>query len=105
VGLGPRVEPPEGDVERATLELLRRATPLTSGQWVAHELLAGREPKPAGLAEAVEDARAEQRAVDPLLLDPSSRAVRLADALAAAARRPEELPFLAREYASARGRL
>jgi hypothetical protein len=55
------------------------------------------------LGQAVEQSRAEQRLVDPQLLDPEQRRVRLADAIAVAERRPGELPVLAREYASARG--
>jgi 1-acyl-sn-glycerol-3-phosphate acyltransferase len=102
VSIGPPVEPPAEDVERATLELLRRATPFTCGQWVAHERLAGSDPSALRLAEAVEEARSEGRRVDPDLLDRKRREARLADALAAAEARPGELPFLAREFASAR---
>lgn len=103
VAVGPRVEPPAADVEAATLELLRRATPLTCGQYVAHELLSGRDPDVAGLERAVEEARSEQRPVDPELLDSRQRRIRLSEATAVAERRPIELPVLAREYASARG--
>jgi hypothetical protein len=102
LAVGPRVEPPESDIERATLRLLRRRTPLTCGQFVAHEVVAGRRPKLAALAEAVERAQEEERPVDPELSDPERRAKRLAEALAAAEERPSDLPFLAREYASAR---
>jgi 1-acyl-sn-glycerol-3-phosphate acyltransferase len=102
VSLEPRVEVPEGDVETATLALLRRATPLTCGQYVAHEVLADREPAAAGLTEAVEHAVEEGRPVDPDLLEPARREARLAEAVAAARERPDELPFLAREYESAR---
>jgi hypothetical protein len=102
VALGPRIEPPDCDVEAATLALLRRSTPLTCGQFVAHELAGGRKPDAASLGNAVDEARAERRPVDPELLDSGRRAGRLAEALAAADERPEELPFLAREYASAR---
>jgi hypothetical protein len=97
----PGVEPPE-DAEAAGLDLLRRAMPLTSGQYTAHELLAGREPTATGLTESVEAARAEGRPVDPELLDPARRRARLANARATAERRPQALPYLAREYASAR---
>jgi hypothetical protein len=97
----PGVEPPE-DPETATLELLKRAMPLTSGQFAAHELLAGRDPTASGLTEAVEEARSEGRPVDPQLLDPERRRARLTDARHAAERRPSELPYLALEYASAR---
>jgi hypothetical protein len=103
VTVGPKVEPPTEDVETATLELLRRATPLTCGQYVAHELLGGRDPDAGGLGDAVERSRAQQRPVDPELLDPEQRGIRLAEAVSAAERRRAELPFLAREYASARG--
>lgn len=103
VTVGPRVEPPAKDVEAATLELLRRATPLTCGQYVAHELLSGRDPDAEGLGQAVEEAHSEQRPADPELLDSTQRRIRLAEAIAVAERRPGELPVLAREYASARG--
>jgi hypothetical protein len=103
VTMGPRVEPPAEDVEAATLELLRGATPLTCGQYVAHELLAGREPDAEGLEHAVDDARSAQRPVDPELLDSTQLRIRLVEAIAVAERRHGELPVLAREYASARG--
>lgn len=102
VALGPRLRPPEQDIEDATLALLRRSTPLTCGQFVAHELLAGRQPDLPGLETAVDEARAEGRPVDPDLLQPAERAARLVEALAAAETRADELPYLAREYASAR---
>jgi hypothetical protein len=76
--------------------------PLTSGQYAAHELLAGRDPTASGLTEAVEEARSQGRPVDPQLLDPQRRRARLTDARRAAERRPSELPYLALEYASAR---
>jgi hypothetical protein len=103
VPVGPRVEPPAEDVEAATLALLRGATPLTCGQYVANELLSGRDPDAEGLERAVDDARSEQRPVDPELLDSTQLRMRLVEAIAAAERRPGELPVLAREYASARG--
>jgi hypothetical protein len=103
VTMGPRVEPPAEDVEAATLELLRRATPLTCGQYVAHELLSGRDPDAEGLEHAVDTARSEQRPVDPELLDSAQLRIRLLEAIAVAERRPGELPVLAREFASARG--
>jgi hypothetical protein len=103
VALGPSIEIPPADVEEATLDLFRRRIALTAGQYVARELEAGRSPTEAGLAGAVEAAREEGRPIDPVLRDPVRRAARLADAVEAAARRPVELPFLAREYASARG--
>ena len=68
VSVGQRVPPPDEDVEGATLQLLRRATPLTCGQWLAHERLAGGEIAPSRLAEAVEATRAEGRPVEPELL-------------------------------------
>jgi Acyltransferase len=104
VTFGPRMEAPREDLEAMTLELLRKGTALTSGQYVAHELGAGRNPTDAGLSEAVEEACAERRPVDPELLDPERRASRLMDAVAAVGSHQAELPFLAREYASARGR-
>ncbi|HYY33298.1 MAG TPA: hypothetical protein VE693_06895 [Gaiellaceae bacterium] len=102
VAVGPRVEPPSGDVEEATLALLKRQTPLTFGQFVAHELLAGNDPTERALRDAIERAVAEKRPFDPDLRDPTRRRKRLAEAHAAAEERRDELPFLAREYASAR---
>ncbi len=52
--------------------------------------------------EAVHAARAEGRFVEPDLLRARRRAARLADALAAARTRPDEVAFLAREFRSAR---
>jgi 1-acyl-sn-glycerol-3-phosphate acyltransferase len=101
VSIGPRVEPPPEDVEAVTLGLLRRSMPFTCGQWVAHERFAGADLTPARLADAVEEALGDGRPVDPELLDPRRREERLADALAAEAG-PDDLTFLAREYASAR---
>jgi hypothetical protein len=101
VSIAPLVEPPSRDVEEATLSLLKRAMPLTCGQFVAHELLARRTPDLRSLAEAVDEARAQGRPVDPELVDPGRRGERLSEALAAAERVPAELPFLAREYESA----
>ncbi|MEO8290884.1 MAG: hypothetical protein ABI649_07810 [Gaiellaceae bacterium] len=102
VVIGEPMEPPSTDVEDRVLARLRRATPLTSGQYVAHELAAGREPHPSGLAAEVERARAEGRFFDPALIDPASRAKKVAEARAAAEQKPAELPFLAREFESAR---
>jgi 1-acyl-sn-glycerol-3-phosphate acyltransferase len=101
VSIGPRIAPPAEDVEVATLRLLRLSTPLTCGQWLAHERLAGRETTEARLAEAVTQALEEARPVDPDLLDPGKRATRLNEAVEAEVSAPE-LAFLAREYASAR---
>jgi hypothetical protein len=102
VSFGSPVEPPSRDVEEGTLTLLKGAMPLTCGQFVAHELLARRTPGLGSLADAVDDARAQNRPVDPELIDPGRREARLIEALAAAERVPAELPFLAREYESAR---
>jgi 1-acyl-sn-glycerol-3-phosphate acyltransferase len=101
VSVGQRTPPPDEDVEAATLQLLRRATPLTCGQWLAHERLAGGEITPSRLAEAVDAARTEGRPIEPQLLEPRGREERLAEAVAAGAA-PGDLSFLAREYASAR---
>jgi hypothetical protein len=90
-------------VEQETvLERLRTRTALTAGQFVAHELTAAREPHPAALAAELEAARAVGRPVDPVLADPARRASKLGEARAAADRKPAELPFLAREFESAR---
>ena len=83
---------PEDDVEDQALRLLRRTMPLTAGQLVA-----------AKAAEsAVRDALVEGRPVEPALVVPERRERRLAEARAAAGSRPDALPFLAREYESAR---
>jgi hypothetical protein len=102
LSFGDPVEPPSTDIEEATLSLLKRAMPLTCGQFVAHELLAKRSPDPASLADAVDEARAQGRPFDPDLVDHERRKARLIEALAAAERVHAELPFLAREYESAR---
>jgi len=83
---------PEDDVEDQALRLLRRTMPLTAGQ-----LFAAKAPE-----SAVRDALVEGRPVEPALVVPERRERRLAEARAAAGRRPDALPFLAREYESAR---
>jgi 1-acyl-sn-glycerol-3-phosphate acyltransferase len=102
VALGPPQAAPDDAVEESVLALMRLGTPLTAGQYVAHELEAGREPSRTGLDEAIAAAQGEGRPVDPQLLEPERRALRLEQAVAEASRQPGELPFLAREYASAR---
>jgi hypothetical protein len=82
VAFGDPVEPGP-DPEAQALELLRGIMPLTAGQLAA-----------VGADPADEDGRP----VDPALRDPR----RLEEARVEAERRPQELPFLAREYASAR---
>ena len=100
--IGEPVEVPDENVEDAVLTLLRRSTPLTPGQYVAYELSEGREPHSSGLAAAVESARADGRPFDTALDDPARRATRVAVGREEAQRRAEEIPFLAREWASAR---
>jgi len=102
---GAPVRLPNDDVEGTLLALLRVTMPLTCGQVVATLLETGVEDVTAlerELADAVAVAREEGRPVEPDLLSPESRRRRLTEALAAAPRRARELPFLAREYASAR---
>jgi len=94
--------PPAEGLEDVVLQRLKRNTALTAGQFVAHELAAGREPHPAALALEIEASRARGRPVDPTLTDPASCAAKLAEARAAAERKPEELSFLAREFESVR---
>jgi 1-acyl-sn-glycerol-3-phosphate acyltransferase len=94
--------PPREGLEEAVLERLRRSTALTTGQFVAHELAEGREPHPASLAAELESSRALGRPVDPALTEPARRAAKLAEARAAAEAKPEEIPFLAKEFESAR---
>jgi acyltransferase-like protein len=104
VSFGEFLAPPAEDIEQAVLAQLRSTMPLTCGQFVASELLAGRTPSPAGLADAVATALEDGRPVDPDLHTGADRARRLAAALAAAERSRDELPYLAREYESARSR-
>jgi hypothetical protein len=104
VTLGPPTAAPTAAVEEFVLGLLRSGTALTAGQYVAHELEAGREPSRTGLGAAVAAAQAARRPVDPELVDAERRVVRLAQAVREASLQPAELPFLAREYASARER-
>ena len=99
---GPTIPPPEERFEQTLLRELKLRTALTAGQFVAAELAEGREPHPAGLAMEIEAARGLGRPIDPLLADPEKRVAKLAEARAAADRSPEELPFLATEFASAR---
>jgi len=94
--------PPGEGLEDAVLERLRKQTALTAGQFVAHELAAGREPHPAAFAAELESSRALGRPIEPALSDPVRRAEKLAEARAAAEAKPEELAFLAREFESAR---
>ncbi len=105
---GPPAQLPADDVEGTLLSLLRVTMPLTCGQVVAALLEAGAEADVGALerelAAAVAVACEDGRPVEPDLLTPESRRRRLAEALAVAPRRVRELPFLAREYASARGR-
>jgi hypothetical protein len=93
--------PPEG-LEEVVLRELKLNTALTAGQFVAHGLMTGREPHRAAFAAEVEAALGTRRPVDPRLADPDRRAAKLAEARAAAERKPEELEFLAKEFASAR---
>jgi hypothetical protein len=102
VSFGNFATPPAEDVEQAVLAQLRRTMPFTCGQFVASELLAGRTPSPGGLADVVAAAREDGRPIDPDLHTSEGRARRLTAALAAAERRRGELPYLAREYESAR---
>jgi len=94
--------PPHGGLEEAVLERLKKSTALTTGQFVAHELSEGREPHPAAFAAELESAGVLGRPVDPALTDTATRAAKLAQARAVAEAKPEEIPFLAREYESAR---
>ena len=105
LALGEPVDPPAADVDAEVLALLERTMPLTCGQVVAARLEAGAEADPTALerdlADAVALAHAEGRQVEPGLTTPEGRRRRLAEALATAPRRSRELPFLAREHASA----
>jgi hypothetical protein len=94
--------PPHEGFEDVVLERLKKSTALTTGQFVAYELSEGREPHPAAFAAELESAHAVGRPVDPPLADPARRAAKLAEARAVAEEKPDELPFLAKEFASAR---
>ncbi len=104
LALGEAAEPSD---DEALLGLLRATMPLTCGQFVAARLEAQADADPAALEreldEAVVLAGAEGRPVERDLTTPGSRRPRLAEALAVAPAHARELPFLAREYASARG--
>lgn len=108
LALGEPARLPQDDVEGALLRLLRLTMPLTCGQVVAGRLQAGADADLVGLerdlADAVAVAREEGRPVEPDLASPEGRRRRLGEALAAAPRHADQLPVLAREYASARGR-
>ncbi len=95
--------PPDGGLEDAVLERLKQSMALTTGQFVAHELFEGREPHPAAFAAELESCRALGRPADPALADAEQRAAKLAGARAIAEEKPEEIPFLAAEFESARG--
>jgi len=102
VSVGEPFAPPAEGLETAVLAHLKRETALTVGQFVARELAAGREPHPAALAAEVESSRAAMRPVDPDLEELGLRSAKVAEARIAADRLPDELPFLAREFESAR---
>ena len=96
------LSPPDEGLENVVLERLKRNTALTTGQFVAHELSEGREPHPAAFAAELESSSALGRPVDPALAETERRAAKLAEARAAADEKPDELPFLAREFQTAR---
>jgi 1-acyl-sn-glycerol-3-phosphate acyltransferase len=105
VAFTPAVAPPAGDVAATFLGLLRAAVPLTAGQVTAHAVARG-ECDPAAiaaeLAAAVERSSAEGRHVEPGLEREATRVARVAEGIAAAARRGRDVAYLAREYESAR---
>ena len=102
VSVGDFQPPPQENIEHAILEVLRASMPLTAGQVVAAELLAGRTPSVADLSDAVARAREAGRPIDPELEGAGGRARRLDEALAVAEEKREHLSYLAREYESAR---
>jgi 1-acyl-sn-glycerol-3-phosphate acyltransferase len=94
---------PAERIEETALDLLLLSMPLTVGQVVADLLECGSgESAEDAAVGAVRAARAEGRFVEPDLLRARRRAIRLAEALAVARRRPADVAFLAREYRSAR---
>jgi 1-acyl-sn-glycerol-3-phosphate acyltransferase len=96
------LSPSHEGLENAVLERLKRNTALTTGQFVAHELSEGREPHPAAFAAELESSQALDRPVDSALADTARRTAKLAEARAAAEEKREEIPFLAREFQTAR---
>jgi 1-acyl-sn-glycerol-3-phosphate acyltransferase len=102
------VAAPTVDVDGALLALLRRSMPLTAGQVAASCLAGSRRVGLADLARAldraIDEARSEQRTVEPALLNRDERRRRVVDALTVGLARPHVLNYLARELASARGR-
>jgi hypothetical protein len=93
VRVGEPAPAPAEDVEGRTLGLLRRSLPLTAGQIVAAGVDARR---------AVDDARSDGRPIDPRLLKAADRRRALAEAAREAKRARDALPYLRREYESAR---
>jgi 1-acyl-sn-glycerol-3-phosphate acyltransferase len=96
VDVGQPLEPPARDVDAELLLELRRRTPLTCAQVVAHHLIARADAGESGLtpaamdrvlAEAVDDARTTGRRVDPPLERKGTRRRRLNDCLLALMRR------------------
>ncbi|HET8527539.1 MAG TPA: hypothetical protein VFL60_01415 [Gaiellaceae bacterium] len=105
VGVGAAVPPPRRNADAFVRALLAHTVPLTVGQVVAAALADGEGRTAAErLAREVDRAAAERRPVPPELHDPAVRALRVAEALAAARARPERLPRLLAAYRSARGR-
>ena len=106
LALGEPAAPPAEETESTLLGLLRGTMPLTCGQVVAAALVAGAEADPPALerrlAEAVAAAEEEGRPVERDLATEAGRRRRLAEALAAAPAHADALPFLAREFISAR---
>ena len=99
------VAPPEDDVEAALLALMRRAVPLTAGQFAAQRLCAGADADPARLRRrSPRPSRLRGRRI----ARSSASCSRRRDGAAARrgargrAAQAEALPFLAREYESAR---
>lgn len=90
VAFGASFTPPEEQVDTAVLAVLRRVTPLTCGQVVAHKLteaarggreIVERRELEASLASAVELALDEGRPADPALLEEGRRRRRLSRCL------------------------
>jgi 1-acyl-sn-glycerol-3-phosphate acyltransferase len=101
VSFGRSVETPTEEVEEAIVGLMRRSMPLTVGQIVAARIAGGSSDPAAAersLAAAVDEARTRGRSFEPELGSASVRHGRVAEALAAAAERPADVAYLAREY-------
>ena len=108
VSIPTAVDAPSTDPEAVILALLRRSMPLTAGQVVASCRTRSRSVELDDLGRAfdaaIDGARADGRPIEAALLDRDKRRSRVVEAVTASLARPRALDYLAREFASARGR-